>query len=315
MSRLNLDLDVLRSFVTGLELGSFAKAADRLGRSTSALSAQLKKLEDQVGVPVLRKSGRGLALTPTGEVVLSYARRLLELNDEAVVAVRGSTLSGVVRIGFQEDFGEGVLTEILGRFARAHPAVGIDARVARNTELLGAVAGDRLDLALTWESGELTAEQERLGSLPMCWIGQPALVAEHLHQGTPLPLVAFEAPCLMRSRAIEALDRAGIPWRIAFTSSSLSGIWAAVQAGLGITVRTPAGKPEGLAILNELPVLPRIGLNLNYRKNPGEPLPARLSEIVRARLDELLPSCQLPLPAKGQQASGAEGSAENAALA
>jgi len=288
MARLNLDLDVLRSFVTGLELGSFAKAADRLGRSTSALSAQLKKLEDQVGTPVLRKSGRGLALTPTGEVVLSYARRLLELNDEAVVAVRGSHLSGVVRIGFQEDFGEGILTGILGRFARAHPAVGIDARVARNTELLGAVAGGLLDLALTWESGELTGEQECLGNLPMCWIGEPALVADHLRSGTPLPLVAFAAPCLMRSRAIEALDRAEIPWRIAFTSSSLSGIWAAVRAGLGVTVRTPAGKPDDLALITSLPPLPRIGLNLNYQRNPVEPLPARLAEIICERLAALL---------------------------
>lgn len=112
MQRITFDLEVLRTFVTGIELGSFAKAAERLGRSTSAISAQLKKLEEQVGEPVLRKSGRGLALTLAGESLLGYARRLLELNDEAAVAVRGVNLEGWVRIGLQEDFGEHVLTTI-----------------------------------------------------------------------------------------------------------------------------------------------------------------------------------------------------------
>src|SRR5580698_490352 len=114
MQRVTFDLDVMRSFVTGIELGSFAKAADRLARSTSAVSAQLKKLEDQAGTPLLRKSGRGMALTEAGETMLGYARRLLELNDEAASAVRGIQLEGRVRLGLQEDFGESVLPEVLG---------------------------------------------------------------------------------------------------------------------------------------------------------------------------------------------------------
>ena len=99
MTRITLDLDALRSFVVGIELGGFARAADRLGRSTSAVSAQLKKLEGQAGAPILRKSGRGLALTPTGETLLAYARRLIELNDEAVAAARGVELEGWVGSG------------------------------------------------------------------------------------------------------------------------------------------------------------------------------------------------------------------------
>ena len=101
MRRVNFDLDVLRSFATGMDLGSFAKAADRLGRSTSAVSAQLKKLEDQAGTPIFHKSGRGLALTEAGETMLAYARRLLELNDEAAIAVHGVELEGWVRLGLQ----------------------------------------------------------------------------------------------------------------------------------------------------------------------------------------------------------------------
>ncbi|TIO10926.1 MAG: LysR family transcriptional regulator, partial [Mesorhizobium sp.] len=109
MRRVTFDLDVLRTFVTGMELGSFAKAAERLGRSTSAVSAQLKKLEEQAATPVFRKAGRGLALTEAGETMLSYARRLIELNDEAASAIRDVELEGWVRLGLQEDFGEAVL--------------------------------------------------------------------------------------------------------------------------------------------------------------------------------------------------------------
>ena len=153
MRRITFDLDVLRTYVTGVELGSFAKAADRLGRSTSAVSAQLKKLEEQLGTPVLRKAGRGMLPTAAGEALLGYARRLLELNDEAATAVRGVELAGSVRLGMQEDFAEHILTDVLGRFARAHPRLRIEARVARNAELLEQTAAGRLDLALAWDDG------------------------------------------------------------------------------------------------------------------------------------------------------------------
>ena len=150
MSMLNFDIAFLRSYVAGIELGSFVRAADKVGRSTSAVSAQLKKLEEQAGVPLFRKDGRGLALTPAGEVLLGYARRLLELNDEAAVALRGVELEGWIRLGLQEDFGEALLPEVLGRFARAHPKVRIEAHVACNTALLERLSMDQLDLALLW---------------------------------------------------------------------------------------------------------------------------------------------------------------------
>ena len=150
MSLLNFDIAFLRSYVAGIDLGSFARAADKVGRSTSAVSAQLKKLEEQAGMPLFRKDGRGLALTPAGEVLLGYARRLLELNDEAAVALRGAELEGWIRLGLQEDFGEALLPDVLGRFARAHPKVRIEAHVARNTALMEGLAMGQLDLALLW---------------------------------------------------------------------------------------------------------------------------------------------------------------------
>jgi DNA-binding transcriptional LysR family regulator len=290
--RISFDLDVLRSFVTGIELGSFAKAADRLGRSTSAVSAQLKKLEDQVGAPILRKSGRGLVLTVVGETLLAYARRLLALNDEAAAAVREIDLEGWIRLGLQEDFGERMLTDILGRFARAHPKVKIDVVVARNIELVERFAEGRLDLALAWDSGVAIAHSESICTLAMQWIGPangPTLDA--FSPENPLPLVAFEAPCLMRTAATAALDRAGIPWRLVFTSPSLGGTWAAVAAGLGVTVRTKVGLPENLQVLDRLrwalPRLPTLGLSLYRNEENLAPAPQRLREIIRSRIFSL----------------------------
>lgn len=289
MQRLTFDLDVLRTFVVGIEMGSFAKAADRLGRSTSAVSAQLKKLEDRIGAPVLRKSGRGLVLTPSGEVLFAYARRLLELNDEAATAVRGVDLEGWVRIGLQEDFGESLLTKILGDFARAHPRVRVEARVSRNSELLELVSAGRLDLALAWDSGISTPHSKILGKLPMSWIGTSLDKMPSLNAGEAVPLVVFEAPCMMRSAATTALDKSGIPWRIAFTSPSLSGIWAAVEAGLGVTVRTRAGLPTNLCELSGMPSLPEIGLILHRAEAEPTDVIKRLSEIVKVYLRAVMP--------------------------
>ncbi|GGC67213.1 LysR substrate-binding domain-containing protein [Undibacterium terreum] len=285
MHRITFDLDVLRSFVTGIELGSFAKAADKLGRSTSAVSAQLKKLEDQVDAPILRKAGRGLVLTPAGETLLAYARRLLELNDEAATALRGVDLEGWIRLGMPEDFGERVLTDVLGRFTRAHPKVRIEAKVARHAILLDSIASGNLDLALTWDAGVPIPQSETVGELQLRWIGPAGSAA--LPKPTvqdPLPLIAFEAPCLMRTAATAALDQAGIPWRISFASPSLSGIWAAVAAGLGVTVRTDIGLPANLQVLGPdicpLPALPTLGLIMYRAEDNPSPATQLLGEIM-----------------------------------
>ncbi len=269
MRKVNFDLDAMRTLSTGMELGSFAKAAIRLGRSTSAISAQLKKLEEQAGTPIVRKSGRGLMLTDAGELLLSYARRILELNDEAWMALGGMDLEGRVRLGLLEDFGEQLLSQMLGRFARTHPSVRIEARVARHAELLSQVQMANLDLALAWHTGKGTPHMEAIGTYPLRWIG-PAdrPLPRWRERQEPVPLVAFDAPCLMRTIATEALDLAGIPWRLVFTSPSLGGVWAAVAAGLGVTVRTRFGMTPGLGVIaaeaRGLPPLPSIDLAL-YR--------------------------------------------------
>jgi len=285
MREVLFDPAVLRSFVAGVDLGSFSKAADRVGRSTSAISAQLKKLEEQAGTPIFRKNGRGLVLTEAGETMLSYARRLLELNAEATAAVRGVELEGWVRLGVQEDFGEGLLPKVLARFARAHPKVRIEARVARNLDLLERVSLGRLDLALAWDDGAGRAGGEKLLDLEMCWIGPDGLEMARPDRGEPLQLAVFELPCLFRTAATAALDQADIPWRVAFTSPGLSALWSATAAGIGVTARTAIGLPGTLRVLEPeeggLPPLARsLPLSL-YRADPEPgPAAARLAEIL-----------------------------------
>ncbi|WP_231716630.1 LysR substrate-binding domain-containing protein [Burkholderia ubonensis] len=305
MSQTNFDLAALRSLVAGMDLGSFAKAADRVARSSSAVSAQIRKLEAQAGAPLFRKAGRGLALTDAGEAMLRYARRLVELNDEAAAAVRGVNLDGWVRIGLQEDFGEAILPDVLGRFARAHPKVRIEARVAHNAELLERLDANQLDLALVWGDPASAAfvartgiDCEEIAHVPMRWIGAAGLGAAGLgaaadgDAGEPsvrmpgelLPLVVFDRPCRFFSAATAALDRAGVPWRVAFTTPSLAGLWAAAAAGLGLTVRSHYGLPASVRLLDAaplgLPDLPSVPLMLLRRASSATPTVDRLARIM-----------------------------------
>jgi DNA-binding transcriptional LysR family regulator len=277
MRRTNFDMDALRSFCEGVDLGSFAKAADRLGRSTSAISMQMKKLEGQAGVDLLRKSGRGLELTAAGETLLSYARRILDLNDEARTALAGLHLEGAVRLGLQEDFGERLLSNVLARFTRSHPDLQIEAVIARNSELVAQLQAGKIDLALAWDTGLDLPYADVLGEYPMRWVG--AAAQEPVRE--PVRLVVLQAPCLMRKVATDALDRAGIPWRIVYTSPSLAGIWAAVAAGLGVTVRTNLGLPGDVRTLAGLPALP--GIRLALYSGTATPTPAceRMRALIR----------------------------------
>ncbi|MEJ8296346.1 LysR substrate-binding domain-containing protein [Delftia tsuruhatensis] len=296
MTRVLYDLDVLRTFCTGVELGSFARAADKLGRSTSALSAQLKKLESQCGTPLLRKSGRGLVLTEAGETLRGYALRLLELNDRAVAAVRGSELRGLVRLGLQEDLGESVLPHVLGQFARAHPHVRIEASVARSDELRERIALGQFDLALLWDAGvnHACVHGEHIMRLPLQWIGPASMDAADAgwarwrsgaaQDDDVLPLAMLDAPCPLRDIVTAALDKKGMAWRHAFNSASLSAVWAATAAGLGLSVRTPFGLPAHVKPLDAqalgLPALPSMDLILG-RATLDAPAPVdRLASIL-----------------------------------
>lgn len=283
-ARTNLDMDVLRTFVLGFELGSFTRAADRLGRSQSAVSSQLRKLEEQIGQPLVQKDGRRLALTVAGENLLSYAKRILEINDEAVERLRGADVEGWVRLGLPQDFSEAWLPRVLGRFSRAHPKVRIEVQVDRSAPLVEKTMKGELDMALVWGDGTESPHGQRVADFPIAWIGAPGWPGvAHLH-GEPLPLLFFSAPCAFRTAGIAALDEAGIAWRLVFTSPSLSGLWAAAEAGLGITLRTTLSMPSTLethvVASSGLPALPSIPLAIHYADEEPAAAVMRLSNIL-----------------------------------
>lgn len=302
--RLNLDMTALRSLVAGTDLGSFVRAADRVGRSTSAVSAQLHKLENSIGVPLFRKSGRTLALTEAGELMLGYARRLIALNDEAAAAVRGTDLSGGVRLGLQEEFGEAILPDVLGQFARAHPKVRVEAMVSNNQKLLERIELHTLDLALTWGCEGYAGAPARTDAITvdepaLCWIGS-ANVPWRPIPDEPVPLAAFDRPCWFHAMATTALDKAGIPWRVSFTSPNLGGLWAAAAAGLGLVVRTAYGLPASVRRIDPategLPSLGTIPLMVLRAQGHASPVSERLMDIMLEVLGVNVPTAKAGIP-------------------
>jgi DNA-binding transcriptional LysR family regulator len=284
---LNLDMAVLRTLVAAHELGAFNRAAKTVGRSQSAVSQQVSKLEDRLGIDLFRKDGRGLAPTEAGEVLLGFARQIIDLNDEAVARLNSGHIDGTVRLGFPSDFADTWLPTALGRFKRSHPNVKIEATVDRNSVLTDRLEMGQLDLImLLTETARVTSET--LADLPMVWIG----AANSTHRSTePLLLAVLEAPCSFRSAATSALNAAGIPWRIAFTTPSLSGLWAAVDAGLGVTVRTAESAPERLAVIHPsagLPALPMAHLFLSSAERELSPAATRFKTILTDTLPALL---------------------------
>ncbi|WP_310202980.1 LysR substrate-binding domain-containing protein [Ancylobacter sp. 3268] len=253
----NLDMDLVRTFVMGVRLGSFLKAAERVGRSQSAVSLQMRRLEEQLGSHLFLREGRKLTLSSDGQTFFVYAERLLDLNDEALEALAPREETGEVRVGIPPDLAETWLPQMLARFIRSHPEVAMEARVDRKSSLLNDIAASRLDIALIWEG--VTPETEESGDfvaeVPIIWIGN----GNHAQiDAGAVPLVMMGEPCLFRATALDHLARIDRNWRITFTSSSLAGLWAATSAGLGITVRTPLGLPDGLNAINH-PLLPYLG--------------------------------------------------------
>jgi DNA-binding transcriptional LysR family regulator len=286
------DLDVLRTLVLAVDLGGFARAARRVGRTQSAVSLQMRRLEDHAGQPLFTRAGRSFAITAAGELVLGYARRLLALNDEALAAVRGTRLASPVRLGLLPDLAETWLPPVLARFAREHPTARLEVQVDRGIAMLDALDRGRLDLALVFDTDR--PRGVRLAELPMVWIARRS--TQWPLDGV-LPLVLLEAPCTFRTAALAALDRAGIRWHVAFTSQSLNGIWAAVGAGLGVTVRTPIGVPRGLEVREPatgsapgLPSLPPIALWLHDSPASTSPQVAELRALLIRSISAALPS-------------------------
>jgi DNA-binding transcriptional LysR family regulator len=249
---LNIPTTLLRSFVAIVDSGSMLSAADQVFVTQSALSLQIKRLEELLQQTLFSREGRKLALTRSGETLLDYARRILNLHDEAIAAISSGTFAGPLRIGMVQDFADTLLSGLLARFAELHPATQIYARVAGTAELQAMVERSQLDVILGFAAAD---DPAAVRVAPMAWYGEPVLAAQSI-----VPLAVLEKPCRFREAAVAALEAAGRPYRIGVESPNLSALRAAVEAGLGITCRTAMflGQPEPVTA-GTLPELPDVG--------------------------------------------------------
>jgi DNA-binding transcriptional LysR family regulator len=287
MNMANLDLDTLRTLALAADLGGYGQAATRLGRTPSAISLQMKRLQEDVGASLFRKEGRGVALTEAGEIVLRYGRRMLAMNDELLDTIRGASLAGNVRLGCSQDFAETVLPDVLSQFTKLYPLVQMEVRIEGNGALVEAVQKNQLDLALAVGQAEHPTA-EILGELELVWIAAQEFTSR-LDQ--PLPLVLLGPQCAFRREAIQRLDDAKLPWRIAAVSPSLAGLWATAIGGLGITARSSLGLPAKLVWDREmfdLPILPAFPVTLHAQPGARSDGVERLREIIRQSTSEVL---------------------------
>lgn len=228
-----LDTDVLRSFVTIAESGSFTRAAPRLFRTPSALSMQIKRLEETLGKTLFVREARRVLPTPEGELLLGYGRRLLKLNEEAVSRFLAPSLEGTVRLGTPDDVGTRILPRALTQFARSHPAVQVEVVTGRSADLLQRQGDEALDLVLITVGNLDTAPDlgEIVHTEPLVWAGLRGGVA---HRRAPLPLAMARHGCAWRSMALAALDHAGLSYRVAYMSEHCAGQQAALLADLAV---------------------------------------------------------------------------------
>ncbi|MBK5923717.1 permease [Rhodovulum sulfidophilum] len=275
-------MDALRTVVVGSDLGSFARAAVQLGRSQSAVSMHLKKLEQQAGTTLFVRKGRGLVPTEAGEAFIAYARRIVALNDEAALSVGAAAGKASVRLGLPQDFFDDVMPATLGRFGRDVENVHVDVQAGENHRLAEEVRAGRIDAAIAFFRPGSPTEGETLCECPMHWL---AHVDPQQHEpiADPLPLIMFNHPCLFRQAMLAALDHSQTRWRAALTTPSLPAVWAGLRSGLGIAVRTDHGRPEDITCVGAelgLPNLPNIEVRLLRAPNLSR-FAERLAQVLR----------------------------------
>jgi DNA-binding transcriptional LysR family regulator len=227
------DLELLRSFVSVVDAGGFTRAGERVHRTQSTVSQQIKRLEEDVGQPLLIRSGKDVMPTEAGERLLSYARRLLALAEEARDVVSQPGKAGAIRLGVPEDFAAYRLAKLLAAFSRSQPSLRLDVRADQSANLKRDLERGELDLALfkraAGEKGGIATWPERVH-----WVTSKTHPRD-TRTGS-VPLIGFPVGCLYRAGAIHALESAGRTWHMAYTSSNLAGIQAAVAAGMGLSI-------------------------------------------------------------------------------
>lgn len=266
MKTRDLDLTLLRTFVAAAERENFAQAAEKVFRSQAAVSQQMQRLEAIVGCQLFTRVGRNKRLTHQGIRLLDYARRIVMLNDEAYRAITQEVFEHPVKIAACVDAVDTLLPEYLAMCAEAYPGLRVDIQVGRSRWLVSALRRGEVDLMLDVAPHE-EFQHVVLRTSPVVWMAGARFRAQ---VNAPLPLVLVDSSCLFRRMAVEALTQSKRPWRTAFQTSTLTGVRAALRAGLGITPRTSEMLTPDLKVVDQelgLPQLPPISYRLFLRKN------------------------------------------------
>jgi len=227
----NLEMDLLRTFVAVAETYSFTAAAELVARTQSAVSLQIKRLEEIVGQRLFERTSRSIELTPAGEKLLKYARMILDLNDESVRRMAEPPVNGPIRLGITEYFVPTELPRILARFAGAYPGVQLEVRMGLSRDLRQALSAGELDAAIV----RLGANErdKSIWSEAQVWVCREGAEPG---RGETIPLALLPAPCVLREHAIASMTRQRRQWKVTFTGSSMASVQAAVLAGLGVSI-------------------------------------------------------------------------------
>jgi DNA-binding transcriptional LysR family regulator len=237
-----------------VDAGRFTKAAVTVHRSQAAVSMQIKRLEAMLGTTLFSRDTRNLALTRPGHTLLDYARRVLDLHEEAWSAIVRPEVTGRVVLGAPDDYVASLLSPVLRRFSNLYPRVEIEIVCAQSTSLAPMLADNKIDLAFVTRDRKLRGEFVR--SEPMVWVG--ASVDTPVLASSPLPVGLYEPGCVARQHTLAALDAARVRYRAAYSSASLMGLVATVDAGIAVIALARCSVPSRLAILGEAQGLPKI---------------------------------------------------------
>lgn len=252
---MNLDLDLLRTFVAVADLNTFAAAAAAVCRTQSAVSQQMQRLEQLVGKELFARHGRNKLLTEHGIQLLGYARKILRFNDEACMSLMFSNLQGVLTLGASDESADTILPFLLNRISSVYPKLALDVSVKRNAFMVEMLNENKVDLVVTTHRpGQFDCLTLRRS--PTHWYCAAEYV---LQKGEPVPLVLLDDPSPFRDMVLTALNEANIPWRLAYVASTLPAVRAAVKAGLGVTARPVEMMSPDLRVLGKsdgLPALP-----------------------------------------------------------
>lgn len=251
---MNLDLDLLRTFVAVADLNTFAAAAAAVCRTQSAVSQQMQRLEQLVGKELFARHGRNKLLTEHGIQLLGYARKILRFNDEACMSLMFSNLQGVLTLGASDESADTILPFLLNRISSVYPKLALDVSVKLNAFMVEMLKENEVDLVVTTHRpGQF--DSLTLRTSPTHWYCAAEYV---LQKGEPIPLVLLDDPSPFRDMVLAALNEAGIPWRLAYVASTLPAVRAAVKAGLGVTARPVEMMSPDLRVLGQSEGLPSL---------------------------------------------------------